>query len=384
MLPRSRASSSAMNRELIESNRHFTSGLYQKLLKNEKNNFALSIFSTQLVLALTLAGAKEDTATELRTVLHFAEESDPSVFFSQYIKSWKSSNTCRLFAANKIYVTKKFVISEDFKKTAARDYKVDTESLSFEQNQKAASIINAFVEKQTKGKMSGTIAPDDLSKDTSVVLVNVSHFRARWLNEFQRASTRMLEFYANGKNEVLVYMMHQVNNFNYHESRNLKAQFIELPFKDRDVVLVVVLPKERMGLEFLDQKQEVFRRPAFVEQSVHVVLPKFKIENARDLVTVLQEMQIRKVFSDEANLTGIGGRRNGDLKVDKVVQKVCFEFDEEGVEASTMETTGKAEERSLHTSVPVEFIADHPFIFYIKIKDIICFAGRITDPSPSS
>ena len=51
-------------------------------------------------------------------------------------------------------------------------------------------------------------------------------------------------------------------------------------------------------------------------------------------------MQIRKVFSDEANLTGIGGRRNGDLKVDKVVQKVCFEFDEEGVEASTMETTG--------------------------------------------
>ena len=30
---------------------------------------------------------------------------------------------------------------------------------------------------------------------------------------------------------------------------------------------------------------------------------------------------------------------------------------------------------------PKEFIADHPFIFYIKVKDLVIFAGRVVDPS---
>jgi serpin B len=29
---------------------------------------------------------------------------------------------------------------------------------------------------------------------------------------------------------------------------------------------------------------------------------------------------------------------------------------------------------------PVPFIADHPFIFYIKVADVVIFAGRVTEP----
>jgi serine protease inhibitor len=29
----------------------------------------------------------------------------------------------------------------------------------------------------------------------------------------------------------------------------------------------------------------------------------------------------------------------------------------------------------------IQFHADHPFIFYIKVKDLIVFAGRVKQPS---
>jgi hypothetical protein len=31
-------------------------------------------------------------------------------------------------------------------------------------------------------------------------------------------------------------------------------------------------------------------------------------------------------------------------------------------------------------NIPEQFIADHSFIFYIKVRDVIIFAGRVTDP----
>jgi serpin B len=35
---------------------------------------------------------------------------------------------------------------------------------------------------------------------------------------------------------------------------------------------------------------------------------------------------------------------------------------------------------SAKLGTPKIFNADHPFIFYIKVKDTIIFAGRVTDP----
>jgi serpin B len=99
---------------------------------------------------------------------------------------------------------------------------------------------------------------------------------------------------------------------------------------------------------------------------------------------------------DDADLSGIAGEK-GELLVDAVLQKTFIDVSEEGVEAAAATFAGKlvfclCVRYIMHNfsviripmsrceTPPVPFIADHPFIFYIKVDDVVIFAGRVTEP----
>lgn len=68
-----------------------------------------------------------------------------------------------------------------------------------------------------------------------------------------------------------------------------------------------------------------------------------------------------------------------DLVLSKVVHKAFVEVNEEGTEAAAA-TGAIMNERSV--MVPTTFIADHPFLFFIRHKTTrsIFFAGRYCTP----
>ena len=80
----------------------------------------------------------------------------------------------------------------------------------------------------------------------------------------------------------------------------------------------------------------------------------------------------------KADFSGMTGRK--DLFIEKVKHKAFIEVNEEGTEAAAA--------TSVHMSLtavgpePIEFNADHPFIFLILHKDIgsILFIGRLSNP----
>jgi serpin B len=106
------------------------------------------------------------------------------------------------------------------------------------------------------------------------------------------------------------------------------------------------------------------------------------------------------MFTEEADLSGVAGVK-GDLFVSEVIQKSFLDVSEDGVEAAAAVYARNSTLTPISfllmynfSVVPVhvcavigdieEFYANHPFLFYIKIKGVIIFAGRVIDPTNGS
>lgn len=84
-------------------------------------------------------------------------------------------------------------------------------------------------------------------------------------------------------------------------------------------------------------------------------------------------MGITEIFSDGANLRGLldSGEQ---LKVSDVVHKAFIEVSERGTEAGASTAS-----MIVPYSMPPQFRADHPFLFYIRETqtNTILFSGRL-------
>ena len=96
----------------------------------------------------------------------------------------------------------------------------------------------------------------------------------------------------------------------------------------------------------------------------------------------LRSLGMERVFSGQADLSGIGGSP-GDLFVSEVVHQSFVKVDEKGTEAAAATGAGIALTSMPVREKPVEFRADHPFLFIIRGRDpaTVLFIGRVMDPT---
>jgi serpin B len=110
-----------------------------------------------------------------------------------------------------------------------------------------------------------------------------------------------------------------------------------------------------------------------------ILIPKFKLEQETDVVSVLKKFGITKPFIyGEADFSGI--TRQDNLSISGIFHKAFVDVNEEGTEAAAA-TAVVAGSRSASVK-PRNFIADHAFIFLIrdqKSKSIL-FIGKLVKP----
>jgi serpin B len=216
------------------------------------------------------------------------------------------------------------------------------------------------------------------------VLLNAVYFKGIWSTKFLKNETKEEIFLNRGVNEVKKEMMKRNGKFNYTEIESLNSKLLELSYSGDDLSLYILLPNEKQGFNQLKNNLKDF---AVVENSirnlreseVHVTIPKFKIEAEYELKEELSQLGMKQVFTREADLSGIDGKK--DLEVSKVIHKAVVEVNEEGSEAAAATAIGI---RTM--AVPVdptpkvfEFKADHPFMFFIRDNrnGMILFVGQI-------
>ena len=115
---------------------------------------------------------------------------------------------------------------------------------------------------------------------------------------------------------------------------------------------------------------------------VALTMPRFLFASGFRLADALATMGMPVAFSEDADFSGMTGKR--DLFLADVIHKAFVSVDEEGTEAAAA-TAAVMVPTMAPRETPIELRIDHPFIFMIRdIKTgAVLFVGRVVDPGGS-
>ncbi|KAG2544914.1 serpin-Z2A-like [Panicum virgatum] len=153
--------------------------------------------------------------------------------------------------------------------------------------------------------------------------------------------------------------------------------------------MCVFLPNTRDGLpELLDRMAS---HPNFLwdhlptgrRETGEVRLPKFKVSFSSRINGVLQDMGVQAAFDPfRSDLRDMLECDLPLLVVEHVFHKAVIEVDEEGTEAAAS-TACVMRLISDTITTPVNFVADHPFAFFVveEVSATVVFMGHVLDPT---
>jgi serpin B len=185
--------------------------------------------------------------------------------------------------------------------------------------------------------------------------------------------------------------MHAAEHFRFAQKEGWKA--LELPYKGGQMSMLLVLPDTVDGVSALESSLTAPGLDAIVKAlaptRVIISLPKFEVNppGSIPLRDFLVKMGMPVAFDRQrADFTGIANppRPDDRLVIGEVFHKAFVKVDEKGTEAAAatsvvMMRAGAA----FRPEQPVEFKADHPFLFFIRdqASGMVLFMGRVADPA---
>ncbi|XP_045697677.1 leukocyte elastase inhibitor-like [Phyllostomus hastatus] len=376
--------------QLSMANTRFAVDLFRTLNEdNPTGNIFISPISISSALAMIFLGTRGTTAAQMSKTLHFdAVEDIHSRFQSLNADINKRGAPYILKLANRLYGEKTYTFLPEFLASTQKMYGAELASVDFEHaSEDARKVINEWVKGQTEGKIPELLAAGVVDKMTKLVLVNAIYFKGNWQKKFSEIATTDVPFRLNKKDTKTVKMMYQKEKFPYGYIEDLKCRMLELPYQGRELSMVILLPDdiedESTGLKKIEEqltleKLHEWTKPENLDSTeVNVHLPKFKLEESYNLNSHLARLGVEDLFNSKADLSGMSGTR--DLFISKIIHKSFVEVNEEGTEAAAA-TAGIAVFCSL--TFEENFVADHPFIFFIRHNPSanILFLGRFSSP----
>lgn len=386
---------------LVRGNTAFAIGLYKQLRAGEGNLF-FSPYSISTALAMTYAGAREDTAREMAETLRFSmapERLHPAFAELQAgLNKVQEGGVIKLSVANSLWPQRGHPLLGEYLSLVEKYYGVSITSLDYSTDaarEASRQTINRWVAVKTQDKIRELLQPGRPSELTRLILTNAIYFDARWLSEFDPERTRPGAFYFSVGRSISVPMMHQTEVFRYGVDSSV--QILELPYRkderslpfffdpNEGLSMLILLPARVEGLSQLEQRLTVENltrwRSQLKEQSVVVSMPRFRMTWKAEMKGVLQRMGMEKAFQwPGANFAGLDGDPNW-FYIGQVIHKAYVDVNERGTEAAA--ATAVEMMAMGMPPKPPEFRADHPFLFLIQDNRTgsILFLGRVVDPT---
>ncbi len=375
---------------LVAGNNSFALNLYHSLRASD-GNLIFSPFSISLALAMTYAGARGETESQISKTLHFdlpQAQLHPAIngldlaLRSAPIPPDEHQEPLQLNIANAVWAEQAYPFLQDFLDLIAANYGAGIRLADFiNAYEPTRKEINAWVEDQTNDKIKDLIPEGILDELTRMVLVNAIYFKADWLETFDKNSTTDVPFHLLDGTEILVPTMSQeMYNLPYASGDGYQA--VELTYAGNTAAMDILVPEQGQFDNFqtsLDSQKLDAILSGMQGTAVSLRLPKFNYTVDFNLSEKLKTMGMPDAFDPErADFTGMSNRR--DLYITDVLHKAYVAVDEEGTEAAaaTAVIVGV-------TSAPMANITltiDRPFIFLIRDlpSGQILFMGRVLNP----
>ncbi|XP_074940270.1 serpin B10-like [Phalacrocorax aristotelis] len=386
-------------------------------------NILFSPLSISSALATVYLGAKGNTADQMAKVLHFnkaegARNVTTTLKMQVYSRTEEClSNHCACFqkteigksgnihpgfnalnfeinqptknyllkSVNWLYGEKTLPFSKEYLQLSKKYYNAEPQSVDFVgAADEIRREINSTVEHQTEGKIQNLLPPGSVDSLTRLVLINALYFKGNWATKFEAEATRQRPFKINTHTTKSVPMMYLSDKFNWTYAESAQTDVLELPYVNNDLSMFILLPSDITGLRKLERELtfenlSAWTNPELMDKmKVEVYLPRFTLEEKYSLKSTLSKMGIQDAFTEgQADFTGMS--ENGELVLSQVFHKCYLEVNEEGTEAAAASSAALAS-RSLGATVI--FVADHPFLFFIRHNQTksILFLGRFSSP----
>ncbi|MBF0186817.1 MAG: serpin family protein [Magnetococcales bacterium] len=419
---------------VIHAINSFAFRLFQQRQESAKSR-CISPTSIVTALAMALAGARNETAAQMRQILSLPELSEARLIAAVGAlqdSMIESAERCGLTyrVANSLWGQTGDAPRESYLRLVRDILGSKYELVDYQEAAvEAAGVINRWTSEQTRGRIPEIIDPEMLSPLTRLVLVNALYFKGAWMVPFDPGCSQEGDFFpAVGTEAVPVTYMQDTREVLYGEGTSM--QIIELvygvrkpqavsgddlrtPSEERsdgvldggelmvseappspsDHAMLFLLPRDLAQLADLEaalsEEAVADWRRSLVNREVQIFLPRFKTEESMELSDLLIEMGMALPFDDvQADFSGITGTLDPDrsLSISKVIHKTRVEVNEEGAEAAAataiLMALGCAPDSAPPPPPPV-FRADHPFLYMIiqRSSGQVIFLGRMNDPS---
>ena len=382
------AAQSGQVKSVVDGNTAFALDLYSQF-KTSPGNLFFSPYSISTCLAMTYAGARGDTESQMAQVFHFPKDQAGlhSSFgeFQRRLKEASKQKDIELSIANALWSQKGHTFIPGFLNITKSQYQANVNQTDFKTGADAAAgEINRWVAQETKDKIKDILPPGSLNDLTRLVLANAIYFKGAWAKRFDKPATFMQAFHVSTASQVDAPLMHHLDKVLYMETSDFQA--VELPYSSNEFSMVILLPRQVAGYGQLENRlspQFLNRTLAQMKaQEVEIFLPRFKLESAFDLNATLAKMGMTDAFGDKADFSGIDGTRL--LYISGVFHKAWGEVNEEGTEAAAATAVAMTSSAVIKQPPPPPiFRADHPFIFVIRHtrSGSVLFLGRLVDPT---
>ena len=338
------------------------------------------------------------------------------------------ANRYEIRVAHALWSDARYAFASEFVRTVAAHYGTHVvRTVDYRRNAERARVqINAWVAEHTAQRIRDLLPSGSVIRSTRLVLADAIWFKGDWVEPFDSSRTQQAPFrLARGRttrvplmNRLLIgarYAAFRADGSMFPTPREIGYdapsdpadpklypgvggfQLAELPYKGATLSMVILLPYSPDGLEVIERRLDAKRLTAWIgglePRPTNVFLPRFRLEQGRDLRTPLEAMGMVRAFADPA--TGLGAQFDGmtastnpddAVFVGAVWQKAFLEVNEKGTEAAAATVgmlVGSSQGKPKRTGpfVPM-FRADRPFLFLIRERSsgAILFMGRLQQP----
>jgi serine protease inhibitor len=366
----------------------FALDLFGRLEK--QGNLFFSPASISTALAMTYAGARGQTAEQMAKVLHF--QLDPKRLHPAFaallweMQGQGKPSGCRLSIANALWGHKDTHFLPEFLQETNDNYGAALQQVDFAKAEDARRTINGWIAQHTADKIKDLLEPGDVTPATRLVLTNAIYFKGDWLRPFKGEDTHNQPFHVTKTKDESVSMMHQTGQFLHFTDEEKTFQLLEMPYKDSELSMALLLPAQVDGLAQLEKKLDAELLAKWLEKAeptkVQLTLPKFTMRSRLPLADRLKAMGMTAAFRpEEADLTGMTHDKP-PLYLSAVIHEAWVDVNEKGTEAAAATAViARAASAAVQEKLIV-FRADHPFLFLIRDtrSGSILFLGRVSNP----
>ena len=363
-------------RTMAESSNQLGIDLFH-LLADKPENACYSPYSLYQALGMTYVGARGATAQEMREVLHFPLDNQPlfQAFsnWQQYLKL--AATDVELQNANTIFYPSHLQLTNEFLQTNKQFFSVYPQIYYPSEN--IVEKINAWAKAHTKGKITKILQQQPAG---DLFLANAVYFYGEWQTAFSAEKTDDAPFFSADGKPVQVPTMTGKLTVPYAE--NDAWQMTELPYKNENWALQILLPKQRGGLlkmsKLINSELLNSLSSQLSPQEITLFLPKFELEAHYQCRQFLEKLGLQNAFANDdimPDFSGITGIP--EYWIEEVHHKAVLTVNESGSEAAAVTVV-----EMMRKGASPLFRANHPFFFALveKSSNTILFMGKVMMP----